>query len=109
MDHYRQLILAAKTEIFLATNYWEDSAASRVVVDALKALSEKCGKEGRKVVVKLMYDRGNPKQVCPTSVTRDHDDERLILTGGSKSRQGFRGRIYSQGGTFAEYKGDSTP
>jgi len=39
------------------------SDASRLITDALKELSRRAEKRGRKAVVKLMYDRGNAKQV----------------------------------------------
>jgi len=49
--------------VFLATNYWMDSDASRLITDALKELSRRAGERGEKAVVKMMYDRGNVNQV----------------------------------------------
>jgi phosphatidylserine/phosphatidylglycerophosphate/cardiolipin synthase-like enzyme len=64
MRHYANLIEHAETEVFLATNYWEPSHSATLVTSALKTLSRKVGeRKGEKVVVKLMYDRGTPKQV----------------------------------------------
>ena len=57
------LIVRAEREVFLATNYWEDSVASKFITDALRELDRRAGQRGVKVVVKIMYDRGNPKQV----------------------------------------------
>ena len=57
------LIVRAEREVFLATNYWEDSVASKFLTDALRELDRRAGQRGVKVVVKIMYDRGNPKQV----------------------------------------------
>lgn len=64
MRHYAQLIVRARSEIFLATNYWENSHSSQIICDALKELSKRVeARSGEKVVVKLMYDRGTPSQV----------------------------------------------
>lgn len=64
MRHYANLIVAAEKEVFLATNYWINSEATKFVCDALRELSKRVGERGGpKVVVKLIYDRGNIKQV----------------------------------------------
>ncbi|KAH9968566.1 hypothetical protein BJV74DRAFT_784951 [Russula compacta] len=64
MRHYADLILRAEAEIFLATNYWEQSASSNIIADSLLKLSKRIEtRGGDKVVMKLMYDRGNLKQV----------------------------------------------
>ena len=47
----------------LATNYWQSSDASTLITNALKELSRRAGGRGEKAVVKIMYDRGNAKQV----------------------------------------------
>jgi phosphatidylserine/phosphatidylglycerophosphate/cardiolipin synthase-like enzyme len=57
------LIVRAEKEVFIATNYWISSVASKFVTDALKELSARAGQRNSKVVVKLMYDRGSPWQV----------------------------------------------
>ncbi|KAH9988591.1 hypothetical protein BJV77DRAFT_1020825 [Russula vinacea] len=63
MRHYAELIVRAEAEIFLATNYWEISTSSRTIADALRQLSKRVeARGGEKVVVKLLYDRGNLKQ-----------------------------------------------
>jgi hypothetical protein len=71
MRHYADLIVRAQTEVFLATNYWEPSHSAGLIADALKELSKRTGErnskaEGddkkKKVIVKLMYDRGTPSQ-----------------------------------------------
>jgi phosphatidylserine/phosphatidylglycerophosphate/cardiolipin synthase-like enzyme len=63
MRHYAELIVRAEAEIILATNYWENSASSSVLADALRKLSKLVeARNGAKVVMKLMYDRGNFRQ-----------------------------------------------
>jgi len=64
IHHHAVLITRAQTEIFLATNYWEASNNAKVITDAIKELSRRVVEQGRKpVVMKIMYDRGNPKQL----------------------------------------------
>lgn len=63
MNHYASLIVEAQHEVFLATNYWEHSHASKIITDAFLELSRRVvARNGKKVVVKMMYDRGNVKQ-----------------------------------------------
>ena len=57
------LIARAKKEVFLATNYWMDSDASRLITDSLRELSKRCQARCEKAVVKILYDRGNLKQI----------------------------------------------
>lgn len=61
--HYADCIVRAEHEIFFATNFWESSSAATSITDALRELSRRAAERGRKVVVKLMYDRGTPKQL----------------------------------------------
>ena len=69
MRHYAELIVRAEAEIILATNYWENSASSSVMADALRKLSKRVeARNGAKVVMKLMYDRGNLKQVVKNRI-----------------------------------------
>jgi hypothetical protein len=69
MRHYAELIERAEAEVILATNYWEDSASSSVMADALRKLSKRVeARNGAKVVMKLMYDRGNVKQVVKNRI-----------------------------------------
>ncbi|KAI9847238.1 MAG: hypothetical protein M1838_000974 [Thelocarpon superellum] len=60
--HMSNCIARAEREVFLATNYWQASDASKIITNSLKELSRRAGERGQKVVVKIMYDRGNPKQ-----------------------------------------------
>lgn len=64
MRHYADLIARAEREVFLATNYWENSHSSKLVADSLRALSKRFeGKpENEQPVVKVVYDRGTPSQ-----------------------------------------------
>ncbi|KAF2200692.1 IQ calmodulin-binding motif protein [Delitschia confertaspora ATCC 74209] len=60
--HMSNLIARAENEVFLATNFWMASDASRLITDSLIELSRRAEKRGKKVVVKVMYDRGELKQ-----------------------------------------------
>ena len=40
-----------------------DSDATRLITDSLRELSKRAGERGEKAIVKLMYDRGNIKQI----------------------------------------------
>ncbi|KAF9694204.1 hypothetical protein EKO04_007904 [Ascochyta lentis] len=61
--HMANLIVRAEKEVFLATNFWIASGAASIITDAIKELSRRVGERGIRVVVKIMYDRGNIKQV----------------------------------------------
>ncbi|KAK5654513.1 hypothetical protein OQA88_7142 [Cercophora sp. LCS_1] len=61
--HMAGLIVKAEKEVFLATNYWQDSVASNIVTDAIRELDRRAGSRRSKVVVKIIYDRGSPKQL----------------------------------------------
>jgi phosphatidylserine/phosphatidylglycerophosphate/cardiolipin synthase-like enzyme len=60
--HMSNLIVRAKREVLLATNFWKHSKASDLIHDAMIELSNRAGSQGEKVVFKLMYDRGDVKQ-----------------------------------------------
>lgn len=57
------LIAKAQHEVFLATNFWKHSEGSRLICNALRELSKRAVSESRRVVVKIIYDRGHPRQV----------------------------------------------
>jgi ribosomal protein S8 len=61
--HMSNCIARAKKEVFLATNYWMNSDASHLINNGLIELSKRAGERNEKAIVKIMYDRGNPKQV----------------------------------------------
>ncbi|KAL4808296.1 hypothetical protein BDV18DRAFT_98068 [Aspergillus unguis] len=61
--HMANCIVRAEKEVFLATNYWILSDASTLITNALRELSRRAGERGNKVVVKILYDRGDPRQV----------------------------------------------
>ncbi|KAL7418972.1 hypothetical protein Q5752_006656 [Cryptotrichosporon argae] len=64
MRHYRDVIVRAEKEVFLATNYWQPSNSVNTISQALRDLSARIVKEGKpKVVVKVMYDRGSWEQL----------------------------------------------
>ncbi|KAJ3172091.1 hypothetical protein HDU88_006905 [Geranomyces variabilis] len=60
--HMANLIARAESEVFLATNYWLCSDSSTMITNALRELSRRSVARGKRVVVKMMYDRGNVKQ-----------------------------------------------
>ncbi|KAK4228554.1 minor cardiolipin synthase ClsB [Podospora fimiseda] len=61
--HMSNVIARAEREVFLATNYWQDSVASKYITNALRELNLRAGHRRTKVVVKIIYDRGSPKQL----------------------------------------------
>lgn len=63
MRHMSNLIVRADKEVILATNYWQNSVASKYITNAMKELSRRAGERGEKIVFKLEYDRGSPKQL----------------------------------------------
>lgn len=60
--HMSNLIVRAKKEVLLATNFWKKSGATTFVHDAIIELSKRAGARGERIVFKLMYDRGDVKQ-----------------------------------------------
>lgn len=63
LRHMSNLIVRAKKEVLLATNFWKTSGASTFVNDALIELSKRTAARNERVVVKIMFDRGALKQV----------------------------------------------
>jgi len=57
------LIVRAEKEVFLATNFWQNGIASRYVTDAIRELSKRAEARGSRVIMKVLYDRGNPRQI----------------------------------------------
>lgn len=57
------VIVRAEREVYLATNYWQNSVASKFLTDAMKELSRRAGQRGTKIVMKIIYDRGSPRQM----------------------------------------------
>lgn len=68
IQHYYDVIVNAQEEVILATNYWESSNSAGRISDAYRELSRRAEKRGKKVVVKMMYDRGNLKQLTSNHV-----------------------------------------
>jgi hypothetical protein len=62
MRHMSNLIVRADKEVILATNYWQNSVASKFITNAMRELSRRAGERGERIVFKLEYDRGSPKQ-----------------------------------------------
>ena len=63
LRHMSNLIVRARSEVLLATNFWKKSKATTFVNDALIELSNRAGERGERIIVKLMFDRGDVKQV----------------------------------------------
>lgn len=61
--HMANLIVRAEHDVFLATNYWISSYGSALIANALRELSRRAGETSSRRVVKVMYDRGNVKQI----------------------------------------------
>ena len=61
--HMANVIARADQEVFLATNYWQDSVAARYLTNALKGLDKRAALRHKRIVVKIMYDRGSPRQL----------------------------------------------
>ncbi|KAI1280005.1 hypothetical protein F5Y07DRAFT_405617 [Xylaria sp. FL0933] len=61
--HMSNLIVRAEKDVFLATNFWQNGVASCYITNAIRELSRRAKARGIRVVMKIMYDRGNPKQV----------------------------------------------
>jgi phosphatidylserine/phosphatidylglycerophosphate/cardiolipin synthase-like enzyme len=57
------LIVRADKEVVLATNYWQNSVASKFITNAMKELSRRAGERGTRIIMKLEYDRGAPRQL----------------------------------------------
>lgn len=64
LRHMSNLIVRARKEVLLATNFWKSSGASHFINDAMIDLSRRAGARGERIVFKLMFDRGAVKQVC---------------------------------------------
>lgn len=63
----------------LATNFWVASKSSKIITDAMRELSRRAEKRGRKVVFKLIYDRGNPKQVIENHIVVPEKEVRTLI------------------------------
>lgn len=61
--HMANVIARAEKEVYLATNYWQDSVASRYLTNAMRELNRRAGERGERIVFKVIYDRGSPKQL----------------------------------------------
>ncbi|KAF2664184.1 hypothetical protein BT63DRAFT_393282 [Microthyrium microscopicum] len=61
--HMSNLIVRAEKEVFFATNFWAASGATTLITDAIRELDRRAGQRQQRVVMKIMFDRGNPKQM----------------------------------------------
>ncbi|KAH7885430.1 hypothetical protein F5I97DRAFT_1928808 [Phlebopus sp. FC_14] len=74
MQHHYDCIVKAEHEVFLATNFWQASKSSTKVCDAFRELSRRAEKRGKKVVVKMIYDRANLKMLTESHVLVEEDE-----------------------------------
>ncbi|KAF9220887.1 hypothetical protein BS17DRAFT_786130 [Gyrodon lividus] len=74
MQHHYDCIVKAEHEVILATNFWQASKSATLVCDALKELSRRAEKRGKKVVVKMMYDRANLKMLTESHVLVEEEE-----------------------------------
>jgi phosphatidylserine/phosphatidylglycerophosphate/cardiolipin synthase-like enzyme len=61
--HMSNVIVRAEQEVFLATNYWQNSVASKYITNAIRELDRRAGARGTRIVLKVLYDRGRPRQL----------------------------------------------
>ncbi|KAJ5587823.1 uncharacterized protein N7459_003588 [Penicillium hispanicum] len=71
--HLANCIARAKHEVFLGTNFWIHSEASTLVTNAIRELSRRAGERGEKIIMKMVYDRGDPRQVMENRLTVPED------------------------------------
>jgi phosphatidylserine/phosphatidylglycerophosphate/cardiolipin synthase-like enzyme len=71
IQHHYDCIVRAESEVFLATNFWQASKSASKICEALLELSRRAMKRGKKVVVKMMYDRANLKMLTESHVIVD--------------------------------------
>ncbi|KAG1818492.1 uncharacterized protein BJ212DRAFT_1345885 [Suillus subaureus] len=71
IQHHYDCIVRAESEVFLATNFWQASKSASKICDALLELSRRATKRGKKVVVKMMYDRANLKMLTESHIIVD--------------------------------------
>ncbi|KAJ5169265.1 uncharacterized protein N7482_004859 [Penicillium canariense] len=71
--HLANCIARAKYEVFLATNFWIHSDASTLVTNAIKELSKRAGQRGERIVMKMVYDRGDPRQAWENRLSVPED------------------------------------
>ncbi|KAF8843374.1 hypothetical protein BDN67DRAFT_945733 [Paxillus ammoniavirescens] len=74
MQHHYDCIVRAEHEVILATNFWQASKSATLVCEAFKELSRRAGKRGKKVVVKMMYDRANLKMLTESHVLVEEEE-----------------------------------
>jgi hypothetical protein len=60
--------------VFLATNFWQASKSASKICDALAELSRRAVARGRKVVVKMIYDRANLKMLTESHLVVDDEE-----------------------------------
>ncbi|KAH9934410.1 hypothetical protein B0H21DRAFT_825714 [Amylocystis lapponica] len=74
IQHHCDCIVEADCEVFLATNFWQTSKSATKICDAFIELSRRAEQRGKKVAVKMMYDRANLKILAETHVRMFEDE-----------------------------------
>ncbi|KAH7925600.1 hypothetical protein BV22DRAFT_1033871 [Leucogyrophana mollusca] len=74
IQHHYDCIIRAEHEVFLATNFWQASKSASKICDAFIELSKRAEKRGKKVVVKMLYDRANLKMLTESHVVVEEDE-----------------------------------
>ncbi|MCJ1309901.1 hypothetical protein MMC25_003562 [Agyrium rufum] len=77
--HISNCIVHVEEEVFLATDCWKSSEAASLFTNSLKQLSRRAGARGKKAIVKIIYDYGNPKQAL--------DNHQPVKEGGHQAQQ----------------------
>ncbi|KAJ5994832.1 hypothetical protein N7481_001809 [Penicillium waksmanii] len=72
--HLGNCIARAEHEVFLGTNFWIHSGAATLVTNGIRELSKRAGERGRKVVMKMVYDRGDPRQLWDNRLSVHEDN-----------------------------------
>ncbi|KAK6511759.1 hypothetical protein TWF481_000665 [Arthrobotrys musiformis] len=83
MRHYANLIVKAESSIIIATNFWAASHASHIITEALRELSRRrLEADLPPVDVKILYDRGNMKQLLKNHLNtkeKDYNGEKVQI------------------------------
>jgi len=76
--HMSNVIARAEEEVFLATNFWMHSESSMLITNSIRELNRKAVALNKRIVVKIIYDRGSLQQVSfleqpdPSLVAKGH-------------------------------------
>ncbi|KZT12269.1 phospholipase D/nuclease [Laetiporus sulphureus 93-53] len=74
IQHHYDCIIKAEHEVFLATNFWQASKSASKICAGFIELSRRAEVRGKKVVVKMMYDRANLKMLTESHLYVKEDE-----------------------------------